>query len=105
METLSLRKNYHPLCDRHRVEMMPMSNMPSQSESTQHCCTEECTRQYEALAGYYDWVDGGEISSPADSSRTCGQDKLGMYLATYNKETKREEWRCPACQHIEVVYL
>ena len=105
METLSFRKNYLVHCDRHHSLMMSMSiNLP-QSESTQRCCIEEgCTRQYEVLAGYYDWVDGEEISAAADS-RTCRQDKLRMYLAMYNKETKREEWRCPACQQTEVVYL
>ena len=95
MATLSLRSDFRPQCDRHRPEMMPMSTLPDQSESTSRCCAEEgCARCYNFIDGYYDWKDGG-IPAPVPGSRTCLEHGVKLCLELFSTRTNAEVWRCP----------
>jgi hypothetical protein len=80
MPTFSLRSSFRPLCDKHHSEMMPMSTLPDQSESTSRCCADEgCTRCYNFIDGYHNWNGGGvPVSEPG--SLTCREHRVRLCL-------------------------
>jgi hypothetical protein len=107
---VSIRKDFHPLCNEHYSEMVGAEATIRVSASevripVQACSRLGCSRLYDFESGYYDSTTHGRLQGKYDSPYTCDEHLKKLFLRSYDHRTNTEVWQCPTegCTRNEMV--
>jgi hypothetical protein len=76
-----MRTDIRPRCDRHHWQMIKIPAM----RAMYRCRESSCARHFGYPNGYFDLLEGGEVSNSVKFSRPS--DGSAMYLAESNEQT------------------